>query len=378
MLCQALCKLTAVHARHDHIGEEQMDRLFQAGAKVHGCFGVFGNMNQVPCFLQDDAHQFPHNLFVFHHKNSFFIAPRCFLATGFRLGMRFFIHLRQVDGKACSAAGVAFNRDVAVTLLDDAVHGRKAETGALARRFRGVERLEYAGHGFTVHAAAVIADRERNISSGAHRTVLVDASLVKNDICRADLEGPAIGHGIPGIYRKVDDDLLQLSRVSLYSSQARIFHGDERDIFTDESAEDPVDVGDDFVEIDHFRLQQLAAAEGQQLAGECGSALAGFSYFLYFLQERRIISQAIDEQIAIAGNDSQQVVEIMRDSSGKPSDGLHFLCLPEMLDHLQFFGGVQCIADTDPDYRRYAGQKTQVQLQQRLFHACVVNRQNAE
>ena len=47
------------------------------------------------------------------------------------------------------------------------------------------------------------------------------------------------------------------------------------DVLAEGAAQQLLDVGDDVVEVEHLRLDDLAAAEGQQLVGQLGGPFGG-------------------------------------------------------------------------------------------------------
>src|SRR5439155_26733381 len=82
---------------------------------------------------------------------------------------------------------------------------------------------------------------------------------------------------------------------------------------------------DDGVEVEDFRLDDLLAAEGEELAGEGFAALAGL---LDFAQEFALRIGAIEpaqDDLAVAKDDREQVVEVMGDAAGELAEDLHLL-----------------------------------------------------
>ena len=77
-----------------------------------------------------------------------------------------------------------------------------------------------------------------------------------------------------------------------------------------------------------YRLQDLLAAEGQQLAGQGGGALAGLLDRLELLAQRvGRVGDPAQREIGVAQDRGQQVVEIVGDPAGQPPDRLHLLGL---------------------------------------------------
>ncbi len=69
------------------------------------------------------------------------------------------------------------------------------------------------------------------------------------------------------------------------------------------------------VEIDGGVQQPLAAAEGRQLAGEGRGAVTGLLDRLHFVDQRILVTHVADQQVAVAGDDGEHIVEIVGDAA---------------------------------------------------------------
>jgi hypothetical protein len=77
-----------------------------------------------------------------------------------------------------------------------------------------------------------------------------------------------------------------------------------------------------------MRQYPLAAAERQQLTGEAARAVGRLQDFAHVLAPGVRCLQRVHDQLAVAADGGQQVVEVVRDAAGQPADGLHLLRLP--------------------------------------------------
>ena len=84
-------------------------------------------------------------------------------------------------------------------------------------------------------------------------------------------------------------------------------------------------------------LQHLHAAEGQQLAGHGDRAAGGFLDLVHALRMKSVRAFAVLEQIAIAADDREQIVEIVCDAAGEPAHGFHFVGLAQPFFELLLF-----------------------------------------
>src|SRR6476619_2573898 len=85
----------------------------------------------------------------------------------------------------------------------------------------------------------------------------------------------AFGHGVACIHCKIHDDLLQLGRIGLDSSDLVRQVGDEFNILSDKDAQHLCHVLDGLVQVEDLRLEYLLAAEGKQLPSQTGCAVSG-------------------------------------------------------------------------------------------------------
>ena len=84
------------------------------------------------------------------------------------------------------------------------------------------------------------------------------------------------------------------------------------------------------VEIQHARLQDLLAAEGQQLPGQSRGAFPGLMDLLEVGPQRIARAQVGEQQLAVAVDDGQQVVEVVSHAARQTPDRFHLLGLLEL------------------------------------------------
>ena len=94
----------------------------------------------------------------------------------------------------------------------------------------------------------------------------------------------------------------------------------------------------DRVEVERPRLQVLASGESQQLLGQLGAVLGGALRRRQVPGRDRVARRPRLQQLEIADDRGQQIVEVVRDAAGQMADGLHLLGLAQLLLH-RFPGG---------------------------------------
>ena len=161
----------------------------------------------------------------------------------------------------------------------------------------------------------------------------------------ADRELAAVRHGVAGVDREVDHDLLELVHVGLDGPEVAAVAEVELDPLAEQALQEHRQVGEPVVEVEHLRPQRLAARKRQQLAHEARGPV-GVLLDLHDVLEGRVGRPVVrEQQIGIADDRLQHVVEVVRDAAGELADGVHLLRLGELLLHEAQIGGVEGVED---------------------------------
>ena len=136
-------------------------------------------MHLVALTGQDGADEVADGFFVFDQQDHFAAAligkGRVLWCVDFDQ----FVDPRQINFEGAAFAWLAVDPDVSAALLDDSVHGGKAESCAATAFFRGVKGLENMGDGCFVHAHTGIGNGEHNVASGLHGDVVHGVSRIQ-------------------------------------------------------------------------------------------------------------------------------------------------------------------------------------------------------
>ena len=109
--------------------------------------------------------------------------------------------------------------------------------------------------------------------------------------------------------------------------QAGSQHRHQVDILTDQAMQHLADIADEGIQVDHFGAQHLLTAEGKELPGQPGGSLCGLGNFSEEADRRIALGKSADQQLAVAGNDREQVIEIVSHAAGEPADRRELLRL---------------------------------------------------
>ena len=110
----------------------------------------------------------------------------------------------------------------------------------------------------------------------------------------------------------------------------RLEAGDELDTLADHAPEERLEPGDDLVEVEHARLEHLPPREGEELAGQGSGLLARPRDLLDLRPERVVVGEPAQDEVAVAVDDGEDVVEVVSDAAGEAADRVHLLRLPEL------------------------------------------------
>ena len=103
---------------------------------------------------------------------------------------------------------------------------------------------------------------------------------------------------------------------------------DQRDVLAEQAPRHRGQIRDERVDVEDGELARALAAEGEELARQRGGAIDR----LQDLAESFCATSFVNslDEARVAGNDGQQVVEVVRDAAGHPADDLHLLRLAQL------------------------------------------------
>ena len=122
------------------------------------------------------------------------------------------------------------------------------------------------------------------------------------------------------------------------SSATRDHH--QIDVLADQAGQQFEVFRDHGVQVKNFGSEHLLAAEGQELPGEGGGAVGGVGNFLGGPADSGLGADAIQQKLGVAGDDHQQIVEVVGNAAREAADGFHLLRLAELLFQSAMLGYV--------------------------------------
>ena len=317
------------HRRHHDVAEQQMDLLPVGAQNPQRLVAMAGFEHMVAVAFEDRTGHGSHLRLILGQQNR--LGARkpnvrgrdCALAFG--LG-----RAREVDLERRAVHRLAIHLDGSAALSDDPVDGGQAQASTLAAALGREERLEDLCAGLRVHPHPGVAHRQHHMRTRRRAPVLPDVRLVEFDVGGLDGEIAALRHRVARVDRQVHDDLFELARVGVDAVEGRIERRHQPDVLADQALQQGLGARDDLIEFQHLWLQDLLAAEGQQLLRQRRRAFAGAPHLLDVGARGVPGLEFLEHQIAVPQNGREQVVEVVRDTPGQSSDGFHLARLLEL------------------------------------------------
>ena len=120
-----VCKLSAVHSRHDHIRNQQIDSLRESSSNLQRLGRAVGIQHLKAGLFQIDSNQFPQQILILYQQDGAASAHR--RRNSLRvLGLWNRVHHREIDVKSCPLAELAAGGYAAIALHDDPINLRQA------------------------------------------------------------------------------------------------------------------------------------------------------------------------------------------------------------------------------------------------------------
>ena len=114
----------------------------------------------------------------------------------------------------------------------------------------------------------------------------------------------------------------------------------EIDVGAEDALKHVVHVGEQVVQLEHPRREHLLPAEHEQLVGQAARPPSRLLDLLDLRAHRLALLEVRHEQLAVAEDDGEHVVEIVRHAACEPPHGVHLLRLTELLFQPKALGHV--------------------------------------
>ena len=205
------------------------------------------------------------------------------------------------------------------------MHRRKSEPRPFVA-LRREERLEDTRRGCSVHARPFVNDPQQRKPG---RTAVVSGIEARGrDL---DPEHPAVRHCVPRIDCEIRNHALELTAVRLHDYRLLREHRHELDVVADHALQESVGRADNVIEIEHFRVEHLAASKRKQLLGQVGCTCRSHQHRCDVFRYAVLITlEPAERKLAVAADREEQVVEIVGHAAGQLPERLELLRLAQL------------------------------------------------
>ncbi len=274
------------------------------------------------------------------HKRLFVVDKKDSLVAGGGLaivncvGSLFLSNLREADGEGGTLTRFARHHNVAVGLIHNALDYGKAETRAFARLFRGKEWIEYLVEDFGRHTDTRVANHKPHVETGLHAVRAAPGR--RAEIGEIDVENPSLlPHRVGGVCTEVHKDLLNLGGVAedRCGFTCNIDpHADSRRCGCPQELHGLRDYG---AQSQRFLFLLVLPGVGEHLSDQFPPPEARFQDPLQVMSLRAPFGDIVGRQLCETYDCREHVVKIVGYAARERAEGVHLLCLAELL--LQFF-----------------------------------------
>ena len=176
-----------------------------------------------------------------------------------------------MDEHRGAGADLALDRHEPARLPREPVDLAQSQPRALADLLRREERFERALEHVGPHPDAGVASRDHHV---VPRCRSDRASLSRRDaaIPRRQRETTAVRHRVPRVDREIQDGGLELMRVGLAEPEILARMHVDADTLADRALQQLLERRQQMIDVQHFRVQVLAAREREQLVVELRAA----------------------------------------------------------------------------------------------------------
>src|SRR5580693_768853 len=297
-----------------------------------GCLAVVGLEHFVSLRLQGFTDQLAHRFFVLDQQHGFRAAVLRQRSSQRTHGFQGIFNPRQIDPEGRALPRFALNQDIAATLLDDAVHGRKSQSSTFSFLLGGEKWLEDAQLGFFVHALAGISYREHDVKTRVNVGVFAaNVLMVQSGVGALNSDFSTIRHGVFGIDHQIHEDLLDLAGIGAGSAEIGCELRLQLDVLSDQRTQQALYLLHDEVQVYNLQFQQLLPAERQELASQGGGPISRLVNRLDLRIQGIVFPGVLEQDFRITTDYHQQIVEIMGHPPRQTSHRFHLLSLAKLV-----------------------------------------------
>jgi hypothetical protein len=234
--------------------------------------------------------------------------------------------LREQQRHSRAAAHGALKIHDATRLLGEPTHHRQTESRAAALCLGREERLEDALRQLRRNPGARVGDTDGHVVATPREPPALCVRLGDLHTPHVDGDATLAFDGIARIHGQIHDDALELRRARTDGARVGLKGRFEHNAGTERSTQQWHHAFNDLGRIDDLGGELLAPRESQKLLDEVRATFGRVARRLELLEDLGLRTQFLADEIQVADEDGEQVVEVVRDPSRQASESLHARC----------------------------------------------------
>ena len=338
---QADCinQLPAADLRHNHIGHHHIDRVEVLMTHLNRRLTVARFQNFEPARLEGNSGNLPHSIFIFDEQDCFHSGCGRVSCTVGRLLGGFASH-REDHSKCRPGANDTVDKNMSTALFHNAMSHSQPESGSFADRLGRKKGIKNLGQDVGRNSMSGIGDGQFHIRSLCRTSIDRHLRFSDKDQLCGYPQSTTSGHRIAGVDDQVHNDLFNLSGIGLDASIGAGRFDGQQNVFTDDATQQGCRIRDQAAEIQNPRFNNGSTTKRQQLLRQSGGSLTRFTNGRDGFSIRVAIRHGRKQQVTVAADHRQQVIEVVSDTTSQPPDGFHFLRFMKLVFEALFVGNV--------------------------------------
>ncbi|SIT41218.1 hypothetical protein BN2476_270031 [Paraburkholderia piptadeniae] len=224
---------------------------------------------------------------------------------------------------------LAIQPDVPAALLDVPVRHAQAKAATFTLPLGREKRIKRLLHHRRRHAGAGVGHGHHHVLAGRHVLQTVCIVIVEHRVGRFERQLAALRHRVPCIDGQVQNDVLQLVRVQHRIPEPTRNDSLDENVLAQCPSQQIIHTSEHVANIDNIRRERLATPERQKMRGKFRSLFDRLHRLVKPFARPRIHAVSDRQQLEIAAQHLQHVVEIMGDPTRQLAEGLHLLRLKQ-------------------------------------------------
>jgi hypothetical protein len=140
-----------------------------------------------------------------------------------------------------------------------------------------------------------------------------------------------VGHRVSGVDNEIEQDLAEAVRIDFNACVSTAENHFEKNRVAHKAPQHGFVITQEVIDANNAWLADLFSAEGQELLSKPGGAFSRAVNFSGHVAQSPVSIQFLFDDAGVSIHHGEYVVEVVRDASGEPAYGFHFLRVAELV-----------------------------------------------